>query len=107
MSDSSVFFKVDKVEWEITTGAIRRAYWSIVAYDGVDTGVYSSKTDFEPNPESPEFLNIDSVTEESVISWVRSSIIDAQYEIYKARAIENLANKKLPPMVSGLPWKVN
>jgi len=101
-----VFWRVSNLEWEITTGGVRKVFWEIVATDGILEGVHRGSTEFNPDPEDSSFIAIDNLKEEVAIDWVSNSILPAHYEIYENRALDNLKKQKLPPIVSGLPWEM-
>ena len=105
MSDVEIFWRIDNLEWDIVSGGIVTANWSVVAKEGDFEGSTSSRTQFSPDPNDPSFISINDVTEAQVLSWVTKDFADVQIEYYEKQAMHALTRAKLPPLVSGLPWK--
>lgn len=105
MSDVEIFWRVDKLEWDVVNGGIVTAYWSVVAKEGDVEGSTSSRTHFSPDPQDPTFISIRDITEAQVLSWVTKEFADNQIEFYEKQARNALTRAKLPPLVTGLPWE--
>ena len=106
MDDVEIYWRVDNLEWDIAQGGIISAQWSVVArQDGVE-GSTPKRSSFSPDPSSESFISINDVTEEQVLEWIRKSLAQNQIEIYESQAKDALLRAKLPPLVSGLPWKM-
>lgn len=105
--EESIFIRITKLDWDYKTGGVVTAHWDMVASDGVLEGVDKKKTDFDPNPESKNFVPVENLTEETVISWIKDTVMEEQLKIYEDRAVSLLRKSKLPPLVSGLPWDMS
>lgn len=105
MSDVEIFWRVDNLEWDIVSGGIVTAHWSVVAKEGNFEGSTSSRTLFSPDPNDPSFVPIKDITEAQVLAWVTKEFVDIQIEYYEKQAKSALVRAKLPPLVTGLPWK--
>lgn len=105
--DEQFFIRVDKLEWNMQTGGVVTVHWEIVATDGQIEASDKRKTDLDPNPASENFIPVENVTEEIVISWLENTILEEQMNIYKDRVLGILNKSKMPPLVYGLPWKMN
>lgn len=106
MDDIEIFWRVDNLEWDIVQGGIVSAHWSVVARENGIEGSSSKKTTFSPDPSSSSFISINNVTEAQVLEWIRKDLAENQIEIYENQAKNALLREKLPPLVSGLPWKM-
>lgn len=107
MSDVEVSWRVDRLDWDIVQGGVLTAYWSVIAQqDGVE-GVASHQTSFSPNPDDPNFIPIESLTEAQTLSWIFSALVTAEVEYYENKARQALIREQMPPLVSGLPWKMS
>lgn len=105
MSSIEVFWRIDRLEWDVVQGGIVTAHWSVVAKEGNIEGSTSGRTDFSPDPNDSSFISIKDITEEQVLSWVKKDFVDKQLDFYEGRARTALVKAKMPPLVSGLPWK--
>lgn len=105
MNDLEFFWRVDSLEWDVVHGGIVTAHWSVVATDGETEGTASSRTLFSPDPEDPSFISIKDITEAQVLSWITKNFADVQIEHYEKQAKNAYVRAKLPPLVTGLPWK--
>lgn len=105
--DEQFLIRINKLEWNMQTGGVVTVHWEMVATDGEKEGVDKKKTDLDPNPESSNFIPVENVTEELVISWLENTLLEEQMQIYKDRALSNLNKLKMPPLVYGLPWEMN
>jgi len=105
-----------EITWNITdmkrdiTGIVKIIYYSIAAKD-VDSNyedVYNFTINVKREPNSPEIINYEDLTQEQVIAWVKNKL--GQERVTK---IENrLTNKSITSKIhnnnlnleTGLPW---
>jgi hypothetical protein len=97
-------WKILQMDRNVADDGVVVAHWSCLGKDEVTENtdrVYGSVS-FTPNPESPDFIPYENLTEEIVLGWLWNGKIDKQeYENVVAATIQTLNN---PPTVSGLPW---
>ena len=105
MSDSyDLSWKVTKLEWDDKTGGVISARWSIVVSDGTTTSVSPGTSKFNPDPKSKSYVQLKNLDEDTVLSWIKDSLIN--YKITESRAVERfLRERKISSTSSGLPWE--
>jgi hypothetical protein len=94
------------VTWTITNldrrtsdGFVTTAHWIAAAVDGeVSASIYSTVGWSEGDPTVP----YDSLTPETVLSWVWASGVDKAAT--EAALAQNIALQKNPVVQAGLPW---
>lgn len=117
----NVMWKIKKMNYNVSDGGVTTVYWSCEAIgtgeDGENSDCYcieNGKLSLIPNPESPEFIGYDSLTEDDVLTWVYNSLIeddetseDAKNNI-EQRCISVVENKisEKNSKSSGMPWVV-
>ena len=104
MTNPIVSWKVNTLQWDSTDGGVRLCNYSIVASDGVVEGIYTANTYFIPNPDSPEFIPVEDLTEEIVISWIKNSFDEKYASRLEGLAINDFIRKNTPPLIEGVPW---
>ena len=106
MSDVEIFWRVDRMEWDVVQGGVVSVYWSVVARkDGVE-GTSTSRTHFSPDPDDPSFVPVADITEDMALDWVKKGLVQVQIDNYERQAKNALTRNLLPPLVTGLPWKM-
>jgi hypothetical protein len=97
-------WKINQLERDPTTGAVKTAQWECRGVDE-ETGnsVYTGSSFYLPpaDPDDPDFVPFDELTEQDVLEWIWQGPTKEQYETSVAEQIELLNN---PPVVAGLPW---
>lgn len=83
------------------TGAIVEALVECVGEKDGQSAAVRAKASFVANPDSPDFIPVDQVTEDIVIGWAKEVLGEAVMEWKVTEAIEAL-NKQT--YVNGLPW---
>lgn len=104
MTDPVVSWKVNTLQWDSTDGGVKLCNYSIVASDGAVDGIYTASTYFVPNSNSPEFIPVENLTEEIVISWVKNSFDEEYSSRLENLAVSDFVRKSAPPLVVGVPW---
>ena len=77
------------------------AHWRVTAEDGDYTASSYGTASFEPDASADGYVAYDSLTEETVISWVKDSLNAAEIE---AGLTANIEAQKAPATLSGTPW---
>ena len=57
---------------------------------------------FQPDPDSPDFIPFEQLTEADVVGWLTAK--DGWAEALEARLDADIERQKNPPVLSGLPW---
>ena len=76
-------------------------HWRVVAQDENYTASSYGTQSFTPDPESPDFVDFEDLTEEVVISWVKNGM-DA--EALEAGLTSRIEEQKAPAIIAGMPW---
>ena len=82
------------------------ALWTLTGTDGTQTASTSGNTYFQSTPENV-FVAYNSLTQETVIGWVQSSLGSqgiANYEALVQQQINQSENPPIIPIVQALPW---
>jgi hypothetical protein len=77
------------------------AHWRVTEKDGDYTASSYGTASFEPDASADGYVAYDSLTEETVIGWVKDSMDYAEVE---AGLTANIESQKAPATLSGTPW---
>ena len=77
------------------------AHWRVTEEDGDYTASSYGTASFEPDASADGYVAYDSLTEETVIGWVKDSLDAAEIE---AGLTANIESQKAPATLSGTPW---
>ena len=77
------------------------AHWRVTAEDGDYTASSYGTASFEPDASADGYVAYDSLTEETVIGWVKDSLDAAEIEAGLTAKIEA---QKAPATLAGTPW---
>lgn len=98
---TDINWKVESIEWNSSDGGVVTVHWRVSASDDINyTDSYGS-IGFTPNSEDPNFIPIDSLTEENVILWLKAN---EQLQNIEQGLINQLEQMKSPSTQVGLPW---
>jgi hypothetical protein len=102
--------------WKITSlkvkdeglhkNAVVQTYWQKTGIDEEgNEGTFSGATPFTSN-EVPdgEFISFDELTEETVIGWIQSVVVDSYEEHVNSKINEEIQAKANPVTEAKLPW---
>lgn len=87
-------------------GFVSNVLWTVSGVDGPYSASADGATSFSDSDN--EFIPYDELTEEAVISWVRSALGPdsvANYEANVQGQINTMASPPVPPREAPLPWK--
>ena len=76
-------------------------HWRATVTDGDYTASSYGTCGFTPDPESPDFVAFEDLTEEIVLGWVQNALDTDAMEANLASQIEA---QKTPATLSGMPW---
>jgi len=77
------------------------AHWRVTAQDGDYTASSYGTQSFTPDPAADGYVAFDSLTEATVIEWVKAAMDTDAMEANLASQIEE---QKTPATMSGMPW---
>ena len=78
------------------------AHWTASKTDGEYTASGYGADSFQPDPDSPDFIPFDQLTEADVVGWLTAK--DGWAEDLEARLDADIERQKNPPVLHGLPW---
>jgi hypothetical protein len=94
---------IRQLDREPSTGGIKTIHWRYRAREDSFVSETFGEVKVTPNPDSPNFILFENVTEQLVISWLESELADKLPEIQE-QLIKELELQKTPAVVNGLPW---
>ena len=81
------------------------AHWRVTEEETVGEDTYTASSygtaSFQPDASADGYVAFDSLTEETVIGWVKDSMDYAEVE---AGLTANIEAQKAPATLSGTPW---
>jgi len=77
------------------------AHWRVTEEDGDYTASSYGTASFEPDASADGYVAYDSLTEETVIGWIKDSMDYAKVE---AGLTANIEAQKAPATLAGMPW---
>ena len=95
------------VTWTISTlerntnDGVVVAHWRASDADGEHVGSSYGTCGFTPNPDADGYVAYDSLTEETVIGWVKA---DVDADAVEASIASQIADSKAPAISTGVPW---
>lgn len=102
---ADISWRVIRLSWDETTGAVVRAMWVITAKDKGYEAYVKGETEFSANPEDKNFIPLENLTEEVVISWIHKNVKNKEGS--EKLAMERLEKRRVPATVRGLPWSAS
>lgn len=83
-------------------GGVITAHWTASKTEGEYTASKYGAEGFTPNPNAPDFIPFDQLTEQDVIGWLEAK--EGWAEDLEARLDADIERQKNPPILSGTPW---
>jgi hypothetical protein len=82
-----------------------QTYWTKTGTDeNGNTGVFNGATPIDPNPDQPDFIPYDQLTQEIVLGWIQPMVTE-DYEAHVDEQIAAQIADKIDPVVDQpLPW---
>lgn len=90
------------------TNAVVQTYWTKTGVDeNGNEGTFSGATPFTVNPddESGPFIPFEQLTEEDVLSWIKTVVVGSYEEHVNSKIKEQIEAKKNPIIDAKLPWQ--
>ncbi len=95
------------VTWTISTlerntdDGVVVAHWRASDADGEHSGSSYGTCGFTPDADADGYVAYDSLTEETVIGWVKA---DVDADAIEASIAAQIADSKAPAISTGVPW---
>jgi hypothetical protein len=93
---------ISTLERELSDGGVVVAHWRATAVDGDFSASSYGTVGFTPDPESPDWVAYDSITEDLALSWCFESGIDK--DAIEASLAAHIEAQKNPTQATGVPW---
>lgn len=94
--------KIAQLERTADIGGVITAHWTASKTDGEYTASGYGAEGFTPDPDAPDFVPFEQLTEADVIGWLTSK--EGWAEALEARLDADIERQKNPPVLHGLPW---
>jgi hypothetical protein len=92
---------IAQMERNTSDGGVTIAHYRATLTDGDYSASTYSTVSFTPDPESPDFVPFESLTEADVLKWVYAALDKDATEASLASQIEA---QKAPVSIAGVPW---
>ena len=109
-------WKIDNMAHNTADGGVVAVHWSCTAKAATgESAIEAGKLRLEPDPSSGDFIDYNSLTEETVLGWVYNSLIEGEETAEEAKArieknrtgkVQSQINRKTAE-TSGMPWSVS
>ena len=90
---------IENVEWDTATGAVQKVKWLCWAVENDVDATYRGTCEFPADHNDPSFIPLQSLSESTVIDWVKNQV--------DVSVVENALRRRLDaqkPTEEGLPW---
>ena len=94
---------IAQLERNPDNGGVITAHWRCDATDGEYTAGSYGTAGFTPDPEAPNFIPFEQLTEDDVLGWVWASE-EFNKDQLEANLAAQIEKQKNPPVVAGVPW---
>jgi len=82
-----------------------QTYWTKTGTnENGNTGTFIGATPFDPNPDQPDFIPYDQLTQEIVLGWIQPLVIDSYQEHVDGVIAKQIAQQIDPILEPSLPW---
>ena len=93
---------IGTLERELSDNGVVVAHWRATAVDGDFSASSYGTCGFTPDPESSDWVDYDSISEELALSWCYENGVDK--DAIEASLAANIELQKNPTQASGTPW---
>jgi hypothetical protein len=97
-------WSIANVERNTSDSGVVVAHWRATATDGDFSASSYGTCGFTPDPESPDFVPFESLTEADVLTWVYAELGAEQLAAIEDSLSANIEEQKAPKVVAGTPW---
>ena len=97
-------WKIEQMERQLADGGIITAHYRVFLSEGDETVSAYGSQQLEPDPSSPEFVPYESLTEDTVVAWVKEALTDVKVSQIEGQLAAVLDQKLNPTTAVGRPW---
>ena len=94
--------KIAQLDRNADNNGVITAHWTASKIDGEYIASGYGADSFTPDPDSPNFIPFEQLTESDVVGWLMNK--DGWAEALEARLDADIERQKNPPILHGLPW---
>ena len=99
-------WKIEKMKRQLNDGLVIEVVFEIIAKDQQLIASKRDKVTLVGDPSSPDFIPFENLTEEIVISWVKSEVDVVALEDEVQTILDGkIAKKNAMTTKGGLPWQ--
>jgi hypothetical protein len=101
----AINFIINKLERTLPDGGVYTIHWSAYKIvNNVRAGSYGS-IGITPDPQSPDFIPYENITEENVIGWLNTALGEEKLAQMEEAYDAQIAERSNPTKAEGLPWQ--
>jgi len=104
----AVDWSIVQLERNTSDGGVVFVHWNAGESETVSEVLHSGRAygtvSFTPDASDAGFVAYASLTEETVIGWVKASLGAGEVTAAEARVTKQIADSKAPIQASGVPW---
>ena len=98
-------WNISQLDRSLPDGVVLTAHWRVSATDGDASGsVYGTISFPAKDPADPGFIPYDTLTEATVIQWVKDEMGADQVAAHEAAVQAQIDKQKNPTSAAGVPW---
>jgi len=101
---NSPIWKITGLSTKGEFDAVVVCFWNCSVRDDADPKIFasvSSRSEFTANPQDPNFIPFDQLSEQNVLDWLWADGFKAEIE---SRVLNKVSIKKEKPVERPLPW---
>ena len=98
-------WKIEQMERELSDGGVIVAHYRVFASEGDETVSAYGSQQLVPDPESPDFVPFENLTEDIVVAWVKEALTDVKVAQIEGQLAQVLDSKLNPTTAVGKPWE--
>ncbi len=100
-----MLWTIPSLDRSLPDGLVLTAHWRVSDTQGTASGsVYGTVSFPAKDPQDPDFIPYDQLTEAQVIGWVKDVMGAEQVSAHEAAVQAQIEAQKNPSSASGVPW---
>jgi hypothetical protein len=108
MSQVTIQWAVNSMTRVVSDGYVIKVQWTCTASaTGVQGAVDGGQNAYTNNPDQPDFIPYDQLTQDIVLGWVWAGLGDGGKEAIEAKLTAKVEAQLNPTTAQGLPWNPN
>ena len=98
-------WKIEQMERELSDGGVITAHYRVFATEQDETVSAYGSQQLVPDPQSPDFVPFENLTEDIVVAWVKEALTDVKVAQIEGQLAQVLDSKLNPTTAVGKPWE--